>query len=371
MTRTRWIAIAAAAIAVVLGGGAAVGAVGSSNPASDFLGDVAKRLGISQDRLEGAIEDAMIARIDAAVAAGDLTKKEGETLKERVRSGDIPPVVPGLVPGVGFGPPGHHGVFVPGRIAGADLLGRAADYLRIDEADVRDALRDGKSLAALAKAEGKSVDGLKNALRDELREDADRAVEDGVLTREEAERLVRKLSAAVDELVEQGALPALEFGRPGLGPVPLGPPKADILPPGPPPGAGLMKAVADYLDVDEAEIREAFGEGKSLADLAKDRGKSVDGLKRALRDAMREEANRAVEDGMLTKREADRLDEQFGAAVDKLVEGSRSYGFEFDFGGDGGKLEFRFRLGPEPSIPLPKGPEKPSVEVAPIPPQPA
>jgi lambda repressor-like predicted transcriptional regulator len=360
MTRTRWVAIAAAAIAVVLGGGAAVGAVGSSNPASDFLGDVAKRLGISQDRLEGAIEDTMIARIDAAVAAGDLTKKEGETLKERVRSGEIPPVVPGLVPGVGFGPPGHPGVFVPGRIVSADLLGRVADYLGIDQADVREALRDGKSLAELAKAEGKSLAGLKKALRDELREDADQAVDDGALTREEADLLVRKLSAAVDELVELSGLPPLELG---------GPEKSIF--PGPPPGAGLMKAAADYLGVDDADIREALGEGKSLADLAENRGKSVDGLKTALRDAVRQDADRAVEDGVLTKQQADRLTKKFGAAVDKLVEGGRGYGFEFDFRGNGGRLEFRFRIGPEPAIPLPREEGKPSFEAVPIPPRPA
>jgi ribosomal protein S20 len=370
MTRTRWVAIAAAAIAVVLGGGAAVGAAGSSNPASDFVGDVAKRLGISQDRLEGAIEEAMVARIDAAVAAGDLTRKEGEALKERVRSGDVPPLVPGLVPGVGFGAPGHPGMFVPGRIAGMDLLSRAADYLGIDEADLRESLRDGKSLAELAKAEGKSLDGLKDALRDQIREDVDQAVDDGVVTREEADSLVRKLSAAVDELVEQSGLPALEFGEPGFGPVPLAPPEKGFLP-GPPAGAGLMRAAADYLGVDEDDIREGLGEGKSLADLAEDRGKSVDGLKRALRDAMREDVDRAVDDGVLTKEQADRLAAKFGAAVDKLVEGGRGYGFEFDFRGDGGTLEFRFRIGPEPSIPLPRGQEKHSVEIAPIPPRPA
>jgi hypothetical protein len=141
--------------------------------------------------------------------------------------------------------------------------------------------------------------------------------------------------------------------------------------PGPPPDAGLMKAAADYLGVDEADIREALGEGKSLADLAEDKGKSVDGLKRTLRDALREDADRAVEDGVLTKEQADRLAEKFGAAVDKLVEGGRGYGFEFDFRGDGGKLEFHFRIGPEPSIPLPRGQKKPSFETAPIPPRPA
>jgi hypothetical protein len=64
VNRTRWVATGAAALAVVLGGGAALGANGSTNPASDFLGDVAARLGVSRDKLEGAIEDASIVRID-------------------------------------------------------------------------------------------------------------------------------------------------------------------------------------------------------------------------------------------------------------------------------------------------------------------
>lgn len=54
-------------------------------------------------------------------------------------------------------------------------------------------MRDGKSLADLAKDKGKSVDGLKKALRDPIRKDADKAVEDGVLTKEQADRLVEEL----------------------------------------------------------------------------------------------------------------------------------------------------------------------------------
>jgi lambda repressor-like predicted transcriptional regulator len=69
----------------------------------------------------------------------------------------------------------------------------AADYLGLDTADVREALRDGESLADLAKDKGKSVDGLKKALRDPIRKDGDKAVEDGVLTKEQADRLVEEL----------------------------------------------------------------------------------------------------------------------------------------------------------------------------------
>jgi hypothetical protein len=246
MNRRRWLAIAAAALAVVLGGGAALAATGSRNPASDFVGDVAKRLGISQDRLEDAIQEATIARIDAAVAAGDITKAQGDALKQRVRSGEMPPILP-TVRGPGF----SHGLdkgIVPGFLPGSDLMAAAAGYIGMDEAEVREALRDGKSLADLAEEQGKSVDGLKTALRDEIREDADRAVGDGVLTKEQADRLVEKLSVAVDELVDKPGGPEFDRHGPGFGPAPPGPLEKAIVPrflPG-----DLVETAADSLGMD-------------------------------------------------------------------------------------------------------------------------
>lgn len=128
MNRTRWLAAGAVALALAVGGGVALASGGSDNSDSDFLGDVAKRLGVSQDRLEGAIEGATI---------------------------DIGP---------------------PGKI-GPDPLGTAADYLDMSVPDLLDALRDGKSLSDLAKDKDKSVDGLKQALRDAFGKDADQVID--------------------------------------------------------------------------------------------------------------------------------------------------------------------------------------------------
>jgi lambda repressor-like predicted transcriptional regulator len=372
MNRTRWLATAVAALAAALGGGAALAASGSSDPASDFLGDVAKRLGISQDKLEDALEDATIARIDEAVAAGDITKEEGDALKERVRSGDLPAILPSFRdPGFRLGPRGPSGVFGLGRFAGADLLDRAADYLGMTEANVREALRDGKSLADLAKDKGRSVDGLKSALRDEIRKAADSAVDDGVLTRQQADRLVEKFSNAVDELVERSGGLGLEFGFPGkrFAPGPLGPLARGFFP-GIFPGADLMETAADYLGMTDAAVREALRDGKSLADLAKDKGKSVDGLKNALRDEIRKDADQAVEDGVLTEAQADRFVEKFANGVDKLVDGSLSRGFDFDFRSDGGNFKFHFRIAPEGRMPLPERQADPSFEPANVPSRP-
>jgi lambda repressor-like predicted transcriptional regulator len=334
MNRTRWLVTAAAGLAAVLGGGAALATTGSSDPASDFVGDVAKRLGISQKKLEGAIEGATIARIDAAVARGDLTKEQGEELKRQVRSGDGPVILPGFRgPKLGIGPLGPPGKgFFPGVFPGFDFVEKAADYLGMDAADVRKALRDGKSLADLAKDKGKSVDGLEQALRAAIRKDADKAVDDGALTKQQADRIFRKLSTRVDELVEHGGGPIFRFRGPKLGIGPLGSPGKGFFPGGFP-GFDFLETAADYLGMNSADVREALGDGKSLADLAKGKGKSVDGLEQALRAAIRKDAEEAVDDGALTKQQADRIADKLGSAVDDLVEG--------------GEFEFKLRIRPD------------------------
>jgi hypothetical protein len=214
--RKRSLAIAAALAAVVVGAGAALAASGSDNPASSFLGDVAKKLGISESKLTDAIKAAQLDRIDAAVARGDLTKEQGEALKERVRSGEAPEILPGfrgLGPGLGLGPRGHghgfgrhgfgFGFGFPG-LGHGDVLQTAADYLGLTQAELRTALREGKSLAEVAKSKGKSVDGLKEAITKGFRADIDKAVKDGVLTKEQGDRLAEGLSKGVDRLVDQG-----------------------------------------------------------------------------------------------------------------------------------------------------------------------
>jgi hypothetical protein len=60
-------------------------------------------------------------------------------------------------------PPGkrwHH----RGPIVG--ILGEAAEYLGLERTELRERLRNGSSLADVARAEGKSVDGLKATLRE-------------------------------------------------------------------------------------------------------------------------------------------------------------------------------------------------------------
>lgn len=198
----------AAGLLVLVGAGAAVAASGTGS--DDFLADVAKRLGVTQDALEDAIVGAREAQLDKAVADGALTEEQAKRLKERLESGDLGPGFGG--PGFGhrgFGHPGfgHHG------FGGLDA---AATYLGLTDAELRAALMEGKSLADVAKEQGKSVDGLKAAISKAHEERLAEAVKDGRLTQAQADSLADRLDEVVDDLVERTP------GERGMGPAERG-----------------------------------------------------------------------------------------------------------------------------------------------------
>ena len=88
-----------AALAAVLGGGAAVAAtqLSPTEESDAVVADAAKQLGVSADELDAALKQALENRVDAAVEAGRLTEAQAAELKERIEAGDVPLV--GLGPG--------------------------------------------------------------------------------------------------------------------------------------------------------------------------------------------------------------------------------------------------------------------------------
>src|SRR5437763_3953709 len=81
-----------AAAAAVAGGGAALAAdrFGSSSDSQAVVNDAAKQLGVTPSALSSALKKALENRIDAAVAAGQLTKAQGDELKQRIERGALP-----------------------------------------------------------------------------------------------------------------------------------------------------------------------------------------------------------------------------------------------------------------------------------------
>ena len=198
------LAVASATLAVVGGGGAALAASGGSSSPTSFLDDVAKHLGISTEKLQDATKAAAIDQVDEALKAGTITKQQADELKARINAGTGP-----LFFGPAFRPRfGHHEhLFVFG-----DRLSAAADYLGLGVSELRNRLANGQSLADVAKARGKSVDGLKQAILDAVKKKLDAAVSGGALTKDQAKTVLDELQARIDGLVNR------TFRGPGLGP---------------------------------------------------------------------------------------------------------------------------------------------------------
>jgi hypothetical protein len=198
--RKRTVAAGAAALLAIAGGGAAVAATSGGSPQQDsqaVVDDAAGQLGVSSAQLSNALKQALENRVDEEVAAGRLTKAQGEELKTRIQSGEVPLI--------GIGPGGrHHG----GPRAGLDA---AASYLGLTDAQLRSSLRSGKTLAAIAEADGKSVDGLVAAMVAQARQHIAADVAAGRLTKAQQQDILSNLEQRITDLVN-GTMPTPPAG---------------------------------------------------------------------------------------------------------------------------------------------------------------
>ncbi len=245
----RKLAIGAAGIAVLGGGGAAY-AVNKSNDneRQAFLGDVAKRLNVTPDKLNSALKGAFEDRLDAAVKAGRLTQAQADAIKKKVEQNGGPPFL-GPPPGArGFGAGGPHFLHRFGGPGGPvhDGIDAAAKYLGLTDKQLLDKLRSGKSLADVAGDQNKSVDGLKSAIKDSVKSNLDQAVKDKKLTQAQEDKILAGLDQRLNDLVNRKGLgPGPGFRRrgPAWGAKRGNRPGSFVVPPhapAPPPGAPII-----------------------------------------------------------------------------------------------------------------------------------
>jgi hypothetical protein len=209
MKHLRKITVGAAALVAVVGGGAAVAAnqLSPKQESQAVVTDAASQLGVSADKLTAALKQALKNRVDDAVKAGRLTQAQGTELKQRIDSGELPLL--------GVGGPDFHRHFGPGHGPG-DELAVAASYLGVSQSSLSSSLTGGKTLAQVAKSEGKSVDGLVAALvKAEKQEWAD-AVKAGRMTAAQRDAMLPGLEQRMTDLVNGTGGP----GRHGFGPPP-------------------------------------------------------------------------------------------------------------------------------------------------------
>jgi hypothetical protein len=211
-------AIGAVGLAALGGGGAAVAASQrtSTSPQAQtqaVVTDAAGQLGVSPTALTAAIKKALVDQIEAQVTAGTITRTQATALEARLAQTDAPLFAFGGGPG--GGPGGGH----RGHGGGPVSLDAAATYIGVTAGELRTQLTAGKSLAAVATANGKTTDGLKAALTTAAKTDVGAAVTAGRLTQAQADTILAALPARLDEEINE--VHAGGLGGPG-GPPPAG-----------------------------------------------------------------------------------------------------------------------------------------------------
>lgn len=140
---------------------------------------------------------------------------------------------------------------------------------------------------------------LRNALSAAQDGQLDQAVKDGLLTQKQADAI--KAQRKQDGRVLGGP-----FGRPGPHGFGRGGPGG----PGWPHHMGvhmLFDDLAKALDLTQAKLFEQLRAGKSVADVAKSKGKSLDDVRSAVKAAAKTRADQAVKNGDITQAQADEM----------------------------------------------------------------
>jgi hypothetical protein len=148
------------------------------------------------------------------------------------------------------------------------------------------------------------------------------AVKDGRLTRAQANAIKHAIQTKGPPFVGPGPGPLL--GPPGTlrgVPVPFG---------GPPPFGGPrafgiarpFAAAASYLGLSESQLLKDLRSGRSPAQIAKARGKSVSGLERAVTAAIKSELDRAVAAKRITKAQEQKLLAGLSSRLHDLIHGT-------------------------------------------------
>lgn len=227
----RYVLVSAAVLAAGAGGGAAIAASGGDErqqTEQSILAGAAKRLNVTPEALRGALSAAEDAQLDQAVKDGKLTQEQADAIKKhRAQDGSV-------LGGVGGGP-GHggHGFGGPGHGPGlrfkagpGEALDAAASALGISRADLVKKVRAGQSIADVAKAEGKSLDDVKQAITAGVTKELDQAVADKKLTSAQRDDILKRLSEHLDDLVNgkrpAGAPRFEKRGGPPAGALPRG-----------------------------------------------------------------------------------------------------------------------------------------------------
>jgi D-Tyr-tRNAtyr deacylase len=252
---------------------------------------------------------AAIAGIASSTALA--ARGHGFSMRMAAARGGFDPFAGGPLAGAHFGAFGGFGLAGPGGgrgpgggILAADVLTPAASFLGVSVSTLAADLKSGKTLAQEATAKGKTASALIDAIVASEKTVLDSENAAGWITDAQETALIGTLTDEITNLVNAGP------------PVP------------PTKKPGLLDTAATYLGISVSELQADLKAGKTLADEATAKGKTVDGLVSALTAQAKTSLDAAVTAGTITAAQEQTLLTNLTQRVTDLVNnaklGSRS-----------------------------------------------
>ena len=228
------------------------------------LPELIEAAGLTKDEFKAAMEEAMPEVLAQAVEDGVLTQEQADA----IASGERPDR-----------PEGKHGKRGGGQDGPLETYkaAAAADILGLTVEELQAAREDGTRLPELIEAAGLTEDEFKAAMEEAQPEILAQAVEDGVLTQEQAD--------------------AIAAGERPEGPKDLLKPYAE-------------EATADILGLTVEELQAAREDGTRMPELIEAAGLTNEEFKAAMDAAKADILAQAVEDGVITQEQADSINER-------------------------------------------------------------
>jgi hypothetical protein len=186
------------------------------------------------------------------------------------------------------------------RHAPGSLLKAAAEYVGLSRPELVKQARSGQTLAQIAVARGKTVEGLKAAMSAAFKARLDASVSAGKLTQGQADARLARGTRLIDRLVTAKVAAPKRTSK-----------------------AGLLNPAARYIGVTRKVLATELRAGKSLAQVATAHGKTAAGLKAALLQPFKARFDKAVASGRLTAAQAHTRLDRLSARLDKLINRTR------------------------------------------------
>jgi hypothetical protein len=201
-------------------------------------------------------------------------------------------------------PPAESGRFGGCRGGPGANLDVAAQALNLSVEDLRERLRDGRTLAQVAQEQNVDVQSVIDAMVAAASAHIDEEVQEGDLTADEANERKANLEERITRLVNEG--PQRHGGPRGH-------------------GAGF-DAAAQALGISEEELREQLRDGKTIAQVAQERNVDVQRVIDAMVADVNARIDEKVQEGDLTADEANEKKAELRERITELVnEGPRRH----------------------------------------------